>query len=85
MSRGLPSLFRSFTVVLLLACGPEQTVGKRCSSDESCNTGEICPPSSGRCARTCTGNAGCPSSQPTCAPLDGSGFADGGLGLKVCT
>lgn len=87
--RHLMSPFPGLALVAaaLFACGAAEpnTVGKTCTSDDSCMTGEVCAPSTRRCVRSCTGNAGCPSSQPTCAPLEGTGPADGGLSLKVCT
>jgi hypothetical protein len=59
------------------------TLHTTCTSNATCGDDEICHPTSKVCVRTCTGNASCPGSAPTCRDVGATGSADAGT-QKVC-
>jgi hypothetical protein len=60
-------------VVVLMGCGEIDPGGPTsCTSDGSCQTGEICHPTAKICVKTCTQATDCPSTAPTCETFSGA-------------
>lgn len=59
----------------IAACGEDVTPASSCTSDSSCQTGEICHPTAKICVQSCESGSDCPSTAKNCDSLTVNGVA----------